>query len=98
MPDEIMVIEDETNIADILLLYLKRAGFLVTIAQDGLDALALLETHLPNLVLLDLMLPGKSGWEILEWLRARSEVPVIMLTASKEEVDRIAGLEMGADD
>ncbi len=96
--DEILVVEDEASIAEILRLYLSRAGFQVRLSRDGQKAIELLQDHLPTLVLLDVMLPGKSGFEITRWLRERSEVPIIMLTARKEEVDRIAGLEMGADD
>ncbi len=98
MADEILIVEDETSIAEILRLYLSRAGFTVSVFQDGQKALERLNEQLPALVLLDLMLPGKSGWEITRWLRERSEVPIIVLTARKEEADRIAGLEMGADD
>ncbi len=98
MADEILVVEDEASIAEIMRLYLSRAGFQVAVVRDGQQALERLEEHLPSLVLLDIMLPRKSGWEITRWLRERSEVPVIFLTARKEEVDRIAGLEMGADD
>jgi DNA-binding response OmpR family regulator len=98
MTDEILIVEDENSVAEILRLYLVRAGYLVTIVQDGQKALDHLQECLPDLVLLDVMLPQKSGWEITRWLRERSEVPVIFLTARKEEVDRIAGLEMGADD
>ncbi len=98
MVDEIMVVEDEASVAEILRLYLSRAGFQVSVDNDGKTAIERLERHLPALVLLDVMLPQKSGWDILRWLRERSEVPVIFLTARKEEVDRIAGLELGADD
>jgi DNA-binding response OmpR family regulator len=70
----------------------------VTLLRDGKTALASLERQLPVLVILDLMLPGADGWEITRWLRERSDVPIIMLTARREETDRIAGLEMGADD
>ena len=79
-------------------LYLRRAGFNVLLVKDGLKALEILENQLPTLVIFDLMLPGADGWEITRRLRARSDVPIIMLTARKEEIDRIAGLELGADD
>ena len=72
--------------------------FRSTTATDGLAALRLLEKQLPNLIILDLMLPGADGLEITRWLRARSDVPIIMLTARSSELDRIGGLEMGADD
>ena len=94
----ILVVEDEPNVAEVVSLYLRRAGFTVEIANDGNAAMAFLEKNIPLLVVLDLMLPGVDGWEITRWLRARSEVPIIILTARKDEVERIAGLEMGADD
>jgi DNA-binding response OmpR family regulator len=96
--NQILVIEDEPNVGEVVQLYLRRAGFSVTLAQDGLKALELLDNQLPALVILDLMLPGVDGWEITRRLRARSDVPIIMLTARRAEIDRIAGLELGADD
>jgi DNA-binding response OmpR family regulator len=95
---QILVIEDEASVGEVVQLYLRRAGYGVSLVKDGKKALELLEGSLPGLVILDLMLPGADGWEILRTLRARSDVPVIMLTARKEEIDRIAGLELGADD
>jgi DNA-binding response OmpR family regulator len=94
----ILVIEDEPSVGEVVGLYLRRAGFTSTVIRDGREALAALEKQLPALVILDLMLPGQDGWDILRWLRERSDVPVIMLTARSAETDRIAGLEMGADD
>jgi len=94
----IYVVEDEPSIAEVVSLYLRRAGFNVSVAQDGERALELLAAQLPDLIVLDLMLPNIDGLEITRWLRDRSDVPIIMLTARREEADRIAGLEMGADD
>lgn len=94
----ILVVEDEPSIREVVALYLERAGFQVTCVSDGKAALQLLGQELPDLVLLDLMLPGVDGYEITQWLRSHSEVPIIMLTARREVTDRIAGLEMGADD
>ena len=94
----IYVIEDEPSIAEVVSLYLRRAGYNVSLAQDGNQAVTMLEQQLPDLVVLDLMLPNVDGLEITRWLRDRSDVPIIMLTARREEADRIAGLEMGADD
>jgi DNA-binding response OmpR family regulator len=94
----IMVIEDETSIAEVVSLYLKRADFQVQVFHDGQIALAALEKQMPALVILDIMLPKLDGYTITRWLRDRSDVPIIMLTARREEIDRIAGLEMGADD
>jgi len=91
-------VEDEPSIAEVVSLYLGRADFQVTQARDGQEAMQILKERLPNLVILDLMLPNVDGLAITRWLRDRSDVPIIMLTARREESDRIAGLEMGADD
>ncbi len=96
--NQILVIEDEPSVGEVVSLYLRRAGYSVSLVRDGKAALAALERQIPMLVVLDLMLPGADGWEITRWLRSRSDVPIIMLTARREESDRIAGLEMGADD
>ncbi len=81
-----------------LALYLERADYEVTVIGDGLVALEWLQLNTPDLVVLDLMLPNVDGLEITRWLRSRSDTPIIMLTARREETDRILGLEMGADD
>ena len=94
----VLVVEDEPSISEVVSLYLKRAGYQVTVAGDGLAAKAMLERGLPDLVVLDLMLPKLGGLELARWLRAQGDIPIIMLTARREETDRIAGLEMGADD
>jgi two-component system response regulator ResD len=95
---QILIVEDEPNIAEVVSLYLRRAGYQVQHAKDGQAALDLLDQQLPDLLILDLMLPKVDGLKITRWLRDRSDVPIIMLTARREESDRIAGLEMGADD
>jgi DNA-binding response OmpR family regulator len=95
---EILIVEDEPSIAEVVELYLRRAGYQVRAVNDGNAALRLLEEHLPDLVVLDVMLPGMDGFSILRWLRDRSDTPVIFITARREEVERIAGLELGADD
>jgi DNA-binding response OmpR family regulator len=95
---EILVVEDEPSIAEVVELYLRRAGYQVRAVNDGNAALRLLEERLPDLVILDVMLPGMDGFSILRWLRDRSDTPVIFITARREEVERIAGLELGADD
>jgi DNA-binding response OmpR family regulator len=95
---KILLVEDEPSISEIVELYLKRAGFQVHALKDGHSAMQSLEHELPDLLVLDLMLPGMDGLSITRWLRDRSEVPIIMLTARREESDRIAGLELGADD
>jgi DNA-binding response OmpR family regulator len=94
----ILVVEDEPSIAEVVGLYLQRAGYQVKTAADGKAAMTILEKGVPDLVILDLMLPEIDGLSITRWLRDRSDVPIIMLTARREEIDRIAGLEMGADD
>lgn len=94
----ILVVEDEPSIREVVGLYLQRAGFRVTCVTDGDAAVDHLEKELPDLVVLDLMLPGVDGFEITRYLRARGDTPIIMLTARRDEIDRIAGLEMGADD
>jgi DNA-binding response OmpR family regulator len=94
----ILVVEDEPSIAEVVGLYLQRAGYQVQTAADGKIAMTVLENGIPDLVILDLMLPEIDGLSLTRWLRDRSDVPIIMLTARREEIDRIAGLEMGADD
>jgi DNA-binding response OmpR family regulator len=94
----ILIVEDEPSISEVVGLYLRRAGFQVHTVSDGNSALSFLEKQLPDLVVLDVMLPGIDGLSVLRWLRDQSDTPVILVTARREEVDRIAGLEMGADD
>lgn len=94
----ILVVEDEPSIAEIATLYLKRAGYTVQTAQDGQEALEVIEDQMPDLIILDLMLPHLDGYDLTRWIRDQSNVPIIMLTARRSEADRIAGLEMGADD
>lgn len=95
---KILIVEDEPNIAEVVSLYLERADFSVRIAKDGEAALKTLEQHIPDLIIMDLMLPEVDGFTITRWLRERSNVPIIMLTARRDEIDRITGLELGADD
>jgi DNA-binding response OmpR family regulator len=94
----ILLVEDEQNIASLLKLYLGGEGFEVAWVSDGARALDEAERLEPALVLLDVMLPGMDGFEICRRLRARSRTPIIMLTARDQEVDRVVGLELGADD
>lgn len=94
----IMVVEDEPSIAEVVGLYLRRAGYQVVVATDGQDALGIMARQMPELIVLDIMLPEIDGFELTRWVRDRSDVPIIMLTARRDESDRIAGLEMGADD
>lgn len=94
----ILVVDDEPSISEVVSIYLRRAGYHVVVAHDGQEALEALEKKAPDLVVLDLMLPRVDGLEITRRLRAEGDTPIIMLTARREEADRIAGLEMGADD
>jgi len=94
----ILVVEDEPNIQEVISLYLRRAGYQVTTVGDGKAAMELLAHNLPDLVVLDLMLPNVDGLAITRWLREQGNTPIIILTARREEQDRITGLEMGADD
>lgn len=94
----ILVVEDEPSIAEVTGLYLRRAGFDVVTAGDGQAALDEMSRTMPDLVVLDLMLPKVDGYQITERLRRSGDTPIIMVTARKSDSDRIAGLEMGADD
>ena len=94
----ILVVEDERSISEVVSLYLTRAGYHVVTVHDGAAALRAYSQQKPALIVLDLMLPGVDGLEITRRVRAEGETPIIMLTARKEEIDRILGLEMGADD
>ncbi len=98
----VLVVDDEANIRELCSMYLEREGFGVITADDGESALAVAREHSPDLIVLDLMLPKKSGYEVTRELRADAgmirDVPILMLTARSEDVDRIVGLELGADD
>jgi DNA-binding response OmpR family regulator len=98
MPYKILVVDDEPSITNLLEYNLRRSGYEVLVARDGLQALRLAEAEQPNLVILDLMLPGLDGLEVCRALRREGAIPIIMLTARDEEVDRVVGLELGADD
>jgi DNA-binding response OmpR family regulator len=94
----VLVVDDESIVREVVVRYLEREGYHTLEAGDGDTARELVEQESPSLVVLDLMLPGTDGLELCRWIRARSDVPVIMLTARGEEADRIVGLELGADD
>lgn len=94
----ILVVEDEPIVRDVVIRYLRKAGYAAAVAADGRTAKDLIEREPPDLVILDVMLPGIDGLELCRWIRGRSRVPVIMLTALGDESDRIVGLELGADD
>ena len=94
----ILVVEDEESFVEALQVGLRKEGFRVEVARDGMEALARFETVKPDLVLLDVMLPKVSGLDVCRQLRSRSKVPIIMVTARSGEVDTVVGLEVGADD
>ncbi|MER6324400.1 MULTISPECIES: response regulator transcription factor [Streptomyces] len=98
VPARILVVDDDPTVAEVVAGYLDRAGYRVDRAGDGPAALARADAHRPDLVVLDLMLPGMDGLEVCRRLRVRGPVPVVMLTARGDEDDRILGLEVGADD
>jgi DNA-binding response OmpR family regulator len=94
----VLVVDDEPIVREVVVRYLEREGYSTLEAGHGDRARELLEQHRPDLVVLDVMLPGMDGLELCRWIRSRSNLPVIMLTARGEEADRIVGLELGADD
>lgn len=98
MTQKILVVDDEMEIVRLVRAYLERAGFSVVTASEGRQALAVFRLERPNLVILDLNLPGMDGLDVCRVLRRDSDVPIIMLTARIEETDRLIGLELGADD
>jgi DNA-binding response OmpR family regulator len=94
----VLVVDDEPIVREVVVKYLRREGFRTLEAGDGEAAKELVEAERPDLVVLDLMLPGTDGVSVCRWIRSQSSLPVIMLTARGEEADRIVGLELGADD
>lgn len=98
MAHKILVVEDELPIADILKFNLEREGYQVVNAYDGEEALQKAFSEKPDLILLDVMIPKKDGFQVLKEIRDRSQLPVLMVTAKEEEVDKVLGLELGADD
>ncbi|HUV45017.1 MAG TPA: response regulator transcription factor [Dehalococcoidales bacterium] len=95
---KILVVDDEPNIIELARLYLEREGYQVEGVSTGQDALSKQSTGHPDLIVLDLMLPDIDGFEVCRQLRAKSDIPILMLTARKDDVDKIVGLELGADD
>jgi DNA-binding response OmpR family regulator len=98
MAETILLVDDEQHIVDLARMYLEQDGFKIDAANDGRVALEKILTGKPGLVVLDLMLPGMDGWEVCRRVRSESDVPIIMLTARSDDIDRIVGLELGADD
>ena len=97
-PTRVLVVEDDQTVAEVVTRYLEREGFVVESVGDGNEALARADAQLPDLVVLDIMLPGLDGLEVCRHLRSRAPIPVVMLTARGGEEDRVLGLELGADD
>ncbi|MBR5495898.1 MAG: response regulator transcription factor [Oscillospiraceae bacterium] len=95
---KILVVDDDKNICELLRLYIEKEGYTVAISNDGEDAVAKFSTFKPDLVLLDIMLPGLDGWQVCREIRKKSNTPIIMLTAKGETFDKVLGLELGADD
>ena len=95
---KILVVDDDLNICELLRLYIEKEGFNVVTANDGLEALKLFEKENPELIMLDIMLPGLDGWQVCREIRKTSQCPIIMLTAKGEVFDKVLGLELGADD
>ncbi len=95
---KILLVDDDPNIRQLVNLYLQKEGFEVTMAERGDEALKLFKTSPPNLMLLDVMLPGMDGWQVCREVRKISNIPIIMLTAKDETFDKVLGLELGADD
>lgn len=95
---KIMVVDDDSNICELLRLYLEKEGFETVIASDGAKAVAMFDTEKPDLMLLDVMMPHLDGWQVCREIRKKSSCPIIMITAKGEVFDRVLGLELGADD
>lgn len=95
---KILIVDDDNNIAELISLYLTKECFETAIVNDGEEALTTFDTFQPNLILLDLMLPGIDGYQVCREIRAKSQVPIIMLSAKGEIFDKVLGLELGADD
>ncbi len=98
MDNKVLVVDDERAIADIIKFNLEKEGFIVDTAYDGEEGLEKVKSLQPNLVVLDIMMPKKDGFQVLKEIRMSYKIPVIMLTAKEEEVDKVLGLELGADD
>ena len=98
MARSVLIIEDDHNIADLLRLYLEKDGYEVRIAADGLKGMDAFHKEKPDLILLDVMLPGMDGWGVCRAIRAEAKTPIIMLTAKSETEDKVFGLKQGADD
>lgn len=97
-PVKILIVDDDINICELIKLYLRKENYDVVTVHDGLKAIEVFQQAAPNLVVLDIMLPGIDGWEVCKEIRKISNIPIIMLTAKGESFDKVLGLELGADD
>ncbi len=95
---KILIVDDDENITELIALYLEKEGYGTKSVSNGIDAIDVFKSYLPNLVILDLMLPGRDGFDVCKDIRQVSNIPIIMLTAKSETFDKILGLELGADD
>ena len=98
MDTKILLIDDDANICDLVKIYLENEGYEVKVASDGSEGLAFFKMYEPDLILLDIMLPKKDGWQVCREIREQSSKPIIMITAKSEVFDKVLGLELGADD
>ena len=98
MDTKILLIDDDANIYDLVKIYLENEGYEVKVASDGVEGLSYFKMYEPDLVLLDIMLPKKDGWQVCREIREQSSKPIIMITAKSEVFDKVLGLELGADD
>ncbi len=96
--DLILLVDDDKNICSMVRMYLEKDGYEVEVAVDGIDGLKKFDEQKPDLLLLDVMMPGKDGWEVIREVRSKASVPCIMLSAKGETFDKVLGLELGADD
>ena len=95
---KILIIDDDTNLSEILKIYFENEGYGVKVANDGMEGLSFFKIYEPDLVLLDIMLPKKDGWQVCREIREMSSKPIIMISAKGEVFDKVLGLELGADD
>lgn len=95
---KILVVDDDKNICELIRLYIEKEGYTVILAHNGEDAIVKFEINKPDLILLDIMLPGLDGWQVCREIRKKSSIPIIMITAKGETFDKVLGLELGADD
>ncbi|MBP5755288.1 MAG: response regulator transcription factor, partial [Clostridia bacterium] len=98
MMTKILVVDDDANISELLRMYLEKEGYEVKTAADGVEGITTFRMYEPDLVLLDIMMPKKDGWQVCREIREHSSKPIIMLTAKGETIDKVLGLELGADD